>query len=186
MKIKHIKINKTLPMVINIGSNLSKNTKPPINKASIYDYAQANTEASMFLHPTDEQELLTVVKQCKGKSFTGYDRIDMYVVKKVKLVKIGAGHCSTECVCQNEPARCNFEHFHQPPPISTTSPYAPFNTAMSPKPKPVASAGTADNDTNVILQMISLLEDNRITQKKLEQSCSLRIWSITSTHYIKN
>ena len=98
MKIKHIKINKTLPMVINIGSNLSKNTKPPINKASIYDYAQANTEASMFLHPTDEQELLTVVKQCKGKSFTGYDRIDMYVVKKVKLVKIGAGHCSTECV----------------------------------------------------------------------------------------
>ena len=37
----------------------------------------------MFLHPTDEQELLTVVKQCKGKSPTGYDGIDMYVVKKV-------------------------------------------------------------------------------------------------------
>ena len=37
----------------------------------------------MFLHPTGEQELLTVVNNCKGKSSTGYDGIDMYVVKKV-------------------------------------------------------------------------------------------------------
>ena len=65
---------------INIGTNLAKNIKPLINKTSIYDYA--NMEASMFLHSTDEQELLTVVKQYKGKSM-GYNGIDMYVVKKV-------------------------------------------------------------------------------------------------------
>ena len=37
----------------------------------------------MFPHLSDEQELLTVVKQCKGKSPSGYDGIYMYVVKKV-------------------------------------------------------------------------------------------------------
>ena len=79
-----------LPMVSTISlysklycNNLAKNIKPLINKASTYDYAHANTEASMFLHLIDEKELLTVVKQCKGKSSTGYDGIDMYVVKKV-------------------------------------------------------------------------------------------------------
>ena len=51
---------------INIGPNLAKNIKPPKSKASIYDYA--NTEISMFLHPTGEHELLTVVNNCKGKS----------------------------------------------------------------------------------------------------------------------
>ena len=37
----------------------------------------------MFLHPTDEQELLSVVNNCKGKFSIGYNGIDMYVVKKV-------------------------------------------------------------------------------------------------------
>ena len=37
----------------------------------------------MFLHPTDEQESLTVMKQCNGKSSTGYDGINMFVMKKV-------------------------------------------------------------------------------------------------------
>ena len=36
----------------------------------------------MFLHPSDEQELLTVMKQSKGKSSAGYDGIDMCVVKR--------------------------------------------------------------------------------------------------------
>ena len=62
---------------VNIGSNLAKNIKPLINKANIYDYAHVSTEASKFLHPTGEQELLTVVKQCKEKSSTGYDGIDV-------------------------------------------------------------------------------------------------------------
>ena len=37
----------------------------------------------MFLHPTGEQELLTVVNNCKGNSSMGYDGIDKYVVKNV-------------------------------------------------------------------------------------------------------
>ena len=68
---------------VNIGPNLAKNIKPPINKASIYDYAHANTETYMFLHPTVEQEVLTVVNQCIGTSSTGDHGIDKYVVKKV-------------------------------------------------------------------------------------------------------
>ena len=72
MKIKHIKVNKKLPVV-------SSNSL----HASICVYAHETTEASMFLHPIGEQELLIVVKLCKGKSSNGYDGIHMNVVKKV-------------------------------------------------------------------------------------------------------
>ena len=37
----------------------------------------------MFLRNTDEQELLIVLNNYKGKSSKGYGEIDMYVLKKV-------------------------------------------------------------------------------------------------------
>ena len=37
----------------------------------------------MFLHATDEQEVLRVVNNFKGKYSTDNDGIDMYIVKKV-------------------------------------------------------------------------------------------------------
>ena len=60
-------------LFVNIRPNLAKNIKPPINKAGIYDHAPANTEASTFLHPIDENELLNVVTNWKRKSSTDYD-----------------------------------------------------------------------------------------------------------------
>ena len=38
--------------------------------------------ASMFLHVTDEQEILTAVNNFKGKYSTDNDGIDMYIVTK--------------------------------------------------------------------------------------------------------
>ena len=38
---------------------------------------------SMFLHAIDEQEVLKILINFKGKSSTDYEGIDMYVVKKV-------------------------------------------------------------------------------------------------------
>ena len=37
----------------------------------------------MFLYNTDEQELLIVLNNYKGKSSKGYGEIDMYFLKKV-------------------------------------------------------------------------------------------------------
>ena len=37
----------------------------------------------LFLHATDEQEVLRVVNNFKGKCSTDYDGIDMHIVEKV-------------------------------------------------------------------------------------------------------
>ena len=42
--------------------------------------------ASMFLHATDEQEVLRVVNNFKGKALTDNDGIYMYIVKQVIFI----------------------------------------------------------------------------------------------------
>ena len=40
----------------------------------------------MFLHATDEQEVLSVVNNSKGKYSPDYDGIGMYIVKQVIFI----------------------------------------------------------------------------------------------------
>ena len=48
----------------------------------MYDYMHVKPNASMFLHATDEQEVLRVVNNFKGKYSTDNYGIDMYIVKE--------------------------------------------------------------------------------------------------------
>ena len=60
-------------------------------------------------------------------------------------------------ICINHPQYRPRRSIHQ-----ATPPCHPNNGSDT---EPVASVGAADIDTNMILQMISLLEDNRISKK---------------------
>ena len=41
------------------------------------------SESSMFLQPTCEQEIINVIEAFQNKSSCGYDGIDMNIVKKI-------------------------------------------------------------------------------------------------------
>ena len=68
---------------VNIGPNLANNIVPPSGDESIFDYMKAPVTDSMFLFDTDELEIVKIVRKCKPKKSTGYDGINMNIIKSV-------------------------------------------------------------------------------------------------------
>ena len=50
---------------------------------SISDYMKAPVTDSMFLLDTDELEIAKIVRDCKPKKSTGYDGININIIKSV-------------------------------------------------------------------------------------------------------
>ena len=68
---------------VNIGPNLANNIVPTSGDESIFDYMKAPVTYSMFLFGTDELEIAKIVRECKPKKSTGYDGINMNIIKSV-------------------------------------------------------------------------------------------------------
>ena len=66
---------------VGVGPSLAKNIPDCDN--SFRDYFTNRSELSMFLEPTCEQEIVSVIKLFQNKTSSGYDGIDMNVVKKI-------------------------------------------------------------------------------------------------------
>ena len=67
---------------VNIGPDLAEKI-PKCNDKHHSDYITKHVSDSIFLEPIVEQELLNVVKSFDNKFSSGYDNINMYLVKKI-------------------------------------------------------------------------------------------------------
>ena len=67
---------------MNIGPDLAEKI-PKCNDKHHSDYITKHVSDSIFLEPIVEQELLNVVKSFDNKFSSGYDNINMYLVKKI-------------------------------------------------------------------------------------------------------
>ena len=75
-------INGFNDFFVNVGPNLARNIGVPNGNISVFDYLQGTNSSTMFLARVEENEVTNIVKSCKNKS-TGYDNVDMVIVKKV-------------------------------------------------------------------------------------------------------
>ena len=62
---------------------MANNIVPPSGDESIFDYMKAPVPDSMFLFDTDQLEIAKIVRECKPKKSTGYDGINMNIIKSV-------------------------------------------------------------------------------------------------------
>ena len=67
---------------VRVGPSLAKNI-PLCENNSFRDYITNRSEATMFLEPTCEKEIVNVIKAFQNKTSCGYDGIDMNIVKKI-------------------------------------------------------------------------------------------------------
>ena len=75
--------NKFNEFFVNVGPNLAKNIEVCDRSIDIFNYLQSRNSTSMFLKSVSEEEVIKVVNSFKGKTSTGYDNIDMSILKKV-------------------------------------------------------------------------------------------------------
>ena len=66
---------------VNIGPNLARNI--PGTTTHFSDYLQNANSASIFLTPTDENEVLDVVNNLQNKKSPGFDGLDNFLLKKI-------------------------------------------------------------------------------------------------------
>ena len=70
-------------LFVNIGPNLANNIVPPSGDEAFFNYMKAPVTDSMFLFDPDELEIAKIVLECKPKKSTGYDGINMNIIKSV-------------------------------------------------------------------------------------------------------
>ena len=68
---------------VNVGPNLAHANKKPNNDKQVLDYLNTINPESMFLAGFDESEIINVVNNFKNKKSTGYDNIDMCIIKQI-------------------------------------------------------------------------------------------------------
>ena len=78
---KNIIVEKFNEYFCNIGPNLKKNI--PNSQTDFHDYLGERNMQSLFLVPTNDEELLGIVKALKNKKSPGYDHIGNELIKQV-------------------------------------------------------------------------------------------------------
>ena len=68
---------------VNVGPNLAKDINIPNENTHVLDYLKSQNPESMFLASVEESEVINIVRNCKNKKSTGYDGIDMTIIKQV-------------------------------------------------------------------------------------------------------
>lgn len=68
---------------VNVGPNLAKNIKTHNRNIDVLDFLEKQNPVSMFLSDVEESEIIKMVNNCKSKKSTGYDNIDMAIIKQV-------------------------------------------------------------------------------------------------------
>ena len=68
---------------VNVGPNLAKDINIPNENTHVLDYLNSQNPESMFLASVEESEVINIVRNCKNKKSTGYDGIDMTIIKQV-------------------------------------------------------------------------------------------------------
>ena len=67
---------------ISIG-RVAKYINIPNDNTHVLDYLKSQNPESMFLASVEESEVINIVRNCKNKKYTGYDGIDMTIIKQV-------------------------------------------------------------------------------------------------------
>ena len=68
---------------VDIGQNLAKNIEPPSENVTVENFLGNSNNQSIFLSSVEESEIIEIVKNLKNKKSTGFDNIDMTIVKQV-------------------------------------------------------------------------------------------------------
>ena len=73
-------VNRFNDFFVNIGPKLSEEIQDPVTSN---DNLIDRNSKTMFLMPVEEKEIIDIVNECKSKSSTDYNEIDMIIVKRV-------------------------------------------------------------------------------------------------------
>ena len=68
---------------VNVDTSLAKYINIPDENTHVLDYLKSENHESMFLASVEESEVINIVRNCKHKNSTGYDGIDMTIIKQV-------------------------------------------------------------------------------------------------------
>ena len=68
---------------VDIGQNLAKNIEPPSENVTVKNFLGNRNNQSIFLSSVQESEIIEIVKNWRRKKSTGFDNIDMTIVKQV-------------------------------------------------------------------------------------------------------
>ena len=66
---------------VNVGQNLAKGIKPPTKNFDVKNFLGKCNSQSMFLTGVEENEIINMGGNWKNKKSTGFDNIDMIIVK---------------------------------------------------------------------------------------------------------
>ena len=69
--------------VVDIGQNLANNIEPPSENVTVENFLGNSNNQSIFLSSVEESEIIEIVENWKNKKYTGFDNIDMTIVKQV-------------------------------------------------------------------------------------------------------
>ena len=83
---------------VDIGQNLAKNIEPPSENVTVENFLGNSNNQSIFLSSVEESEIIKIVKNWKNKKSTGFDNIDMTIVKQV-ISHIVKPLSYTACIC---------------------------------------------------------------------------------------
>ena len=78
---KKVVVNGFNDFFVNVGPNLAKYIKTPNTNLDVLDFLKAQNPESMIVADVEESELIKVVHNCNSKKSTGYDNIDMIIIK---------------------------------------------------------------------------------------------------------
>ena len=70
-------------LFVDIGQNLAKNIEPPSENVTVENFLGNSNNQNIFLSSVEESEIIEIVKNWKNKKSTGFDNIDMTIVKQV-------------------------------------------------------------------------------------------------------
>ena len=68
---------------VDIGQNLAKNIEPPSENVRVENFLGNSNNQSICLSSVEESEIIEIVKNWKNKKSTGFDNINMTIVKQV-------------------------------------------------------------------------------------------------------
>ena len=87
--------NESNNCFVDIGQNLAKNIETPSENVTVDNFLGNRNNQSIFLSSVEESEIINIVNNWKNKKSTGFDNIDMTIVKQV----ISHSHSAIYVIC---------------------------------------------------------------------------------------
>ena len=65
----------SIPCSSNIRIDVASEIAPPLRDASVHDHLSNRNTNSMFLSPTNEEEIISIIRTCNNKTSTDIEQL---------------------------------------------------------------------------------------------------------------